>query len=132
MAEWTYAQGNAAFPTTQEFLKGILLEFVGQLKWQRRQGFHDQQQKLLIIMASVVTACTSEEKRLEEVNAHQPESGRLEEDAEEGEPETPPQPTELVARQQSLAAQPLALQLLPEEVGGDEHEEVMVSKNMVV
>ena len=56
----------------------------------------------------------------------------MEEDAEAGEPETPPQPPEPLPPQQSLAAQPLALQLLPEEVGGDEHEEVVVSKNMVV
>ena len=46
VAEWTDAQGNAAFPTTQEFLKGIILDIVGQLKWQRRQGFHEQQQEL--------------------------------------------------------------------------------------
>ena len=52
----------------------------------------------------------------------------MEEDAEAGEPETPPQPPEPLAPQQSLAAQPLALQLLPEEVGGDEHEDVMASK----
>ena len=44
--EWTDAQGNAAFPTPQEFLEGILLEIVGQLKWQRRHGFHELQHKL--------------------------------------------------------------------------------------
>ena len=33
--EWADAQGNAAFPTTQEFLKGILLEIVShQGAWQ--------------------------------------------------------------------------------------------------
>ena len=31
-----------------------------------------------------------------------------------------------------MAAQPLAILSPPEEVGGDEHEEVMVSKHMVV
>ena len=103
---------------TQEFLEGIILEIVGQLKWQRRQGFHEQQPELNKITASVVIAGISEEKRLEKINANQPESGRLEDDAEAGEPETPPQP--------------LDLKLLPEEVGGDEHKEVMVSKNMVV
>ena len=131
-AEWTDAQGNAAFPTTQEFLKEIILETVGQLKWQRRQRFHEQQQELYKIIASVVIAWTSEEKRLEEINADQPESGRLEEDAEAGEPETPPQPPESLPPQQSLAAQPLALLSPPGEVGGVEHEDVMVSKNMVV
>ena len=44
--KWTGAQGNAAFPTPQEFLEEILLEIVGQLKWQRRHGFHEQQQEL--------------------------------------------------------------------------------------
>ena len=34
--------------------------------------------------------------------------------------------------QQSVAAQPFPLLSSPEEVGGDEHEEVVVSKNMVV
>ena len=61
--EWTDAQGNAAFPTTQEILEGTLLEIVGRLKWQRRQGFHEQQQEeLLKVMASVVTAWPEEEK----------------------------------------------------------------------
>ena len=90
--EWTDAQGNAAFPTTREFLERILLEIVGRLKWQRRQGFHDQRQELLKIMASVVVAWTLEEKRSEENYANQPESGRLEEDAEAAESETPPPP----------------------------------------
>ena len=130
--ERTDLQGNAAFPTTRKFLEGILLEIVGQLKWQRRQGFHEQQQELLKIMASVVMAWTLEEKRSEDINANQPESGRLEEDAEAAEPETPPQPPEPLPPQQSLAAQPMALLSPPEEVGGDKHEEVMVSKNMVV
>ena len=40
--EWTDAQGNAAFPTPQEFLEGIILEIVGQLKYQRRHGIHEQ------------------------------------------------------------------------------------------
>ena len=126
VAEWADAQGNAAFPTTREFLEGIILEIVGQLKWQRRQGFHEQQQEVYKIIASAMT-WIPEEKRLEEINANQPEWGRLEEDAEAGEPETPPQPPEPLPPQQSLA-----LQLLPDEVGGDEHEEVVVSKNMVV
>ena len=52
--EWTDAQGNAAFPTPQEFLEGILIEIVGRLKYQRRHGFHEQQQELFKIMASVV------------------------------------------------------------------------------
>ena len=59
--EWTDAQGNAAFPTPQEFLVGILLEIVGQLKWQRRHGFHEQQQELYETMASAVMACTLKE-----------------------------------------------------------------------
>ena len=44
--EWTDAQGNAAFPTTQQYLEGIIHEIVGQLKWQQRQGIHEQQQEL--------------------------------------------------------------------------------------
>ena len=130
--EWTDAQGNAAFPTTQEFLEGVLLEIVGQLKWQRRQGFHEHQQELLKRMASVETAWTLEENRSEGINANQPESGRLEEDAEAAQPETPPQPREPLPPQQSLAALPLVFLSPPEEVGGDEQEEVMVSKNMMV
>ena len=46
VGEWTDAQKNAAFPTNQEFLEGILLQIVGQLKWQRRHGLHEQQQNL--------------------------------------------------------------------------------------
>ena len=102
------------------------------MKWQRRHGFHEQQQELYKTIAPVVIAWIAEEKRLEEINANQPESGSLEEDAEAGKPETPPQPPEPLPPQQSLAAQPLALLSPPEEVGGDDHEEVMVSKNMVV
>ena len=56
----------------------------------------------------------------------------MEKDAEAAEPETPPQPPEPLLPQQSLAAQPLALLSPPEEVGGDEHKEVILSKNMVV
>ena len=68
----------------------------------------------------------------EETNANQPESGRLGEDAEAAEQEIPPQPPEPLPPQQSMAAQPLALLSPPEEVGGDKHEGVMVSKNVVV
>ena len=56
----------------------------------------------------------------------------MEEDAEAAEQETPPQPPEPQPPQQSLAAQPLALLSPPEEVGGDEHEGVIVCENMVV
>ena len=77
-------------------------------------------------------AWTLEEKRSEELNANQPESGRLEEDAEAAKQETPPPPPEPLPSQQSLAAQPVALLSTPEEVGGDEHEGVVVSKNVVV
>ena len=59
---WADAQGNAAFPTPQELLEEILLEIVGHLKWQRRHGFHEQQQELLKMVASVVMAWTLEEK----------------------------------------------------------------------
>ena len=128
--EWTDAQRNAAFPTPQEFLEGILLEIVSQLKWQRRHGFHEQQQELFETTASVAWAL--EEKRSEQISANQPEPRRLEEDAEASEQETPPQRAEPLPPQQSLAAQPLALLSPPEEVVGDEHEGVMVSKNMVV
>ena len=83
-------------------------------------------------MASVVMVWTLEEKRSEEINANQPGSGRLEEDGEAAEQETPPQPPEPLPPQQSLAAGPLALLSPPEEVGGDEHEGVTVSENMVV
>ena len=76
-------------------------------------------------------AWTLEEKRSEKTNANQPESGRLEEDAEAAEHETPPQPPEPLPPQQSLAAQPLALLSPPEEIGGGDHEGVMISKNMV-
>ena len=82
-------------------------------------------------MASVVMAWTLKEKRSEEISANQPESKRLEEDAEAAEQETPPLPPEPLGSQQSLAAQLLALLSPPEEVGGDEHERVMVSENMV-
>ena len=129
--EWRDAQGNAAFPTSQEFLEGIILEIVGQLKWQRRQGFYEQQQELYKLMASVAWAL--KEKQSEEINANKPESERLEEDAEAADPETPPQPPVPLPPQQSLAAQSLGRLSPPEEVGGDEHEEVTVSsKNMVV
>ena len=113
--EWTDPQGNAAFPTSQEFLEGILLKIVAQLKWQRQNGFHEQQQELNKTMASVVMAWTLEEKQSEGISANQPESGRLEEDAEAAEQETPPQPPEPLPLQQSLAAQPLALLSPPEE-----------------
>ena len=73
-----------------------------------------------------------EEKRSEETSANQPKSGRLEEDAESAEQETPPQPPEPLPPQPSLAAKPLALLSPPEEVGGDEHEGVFVCENMVV
>ena len=56
----------------------------------------------------------------------------MEEDAKAGEPETPRQPLEPLPPQQSLAAQLLTLLSSPEEVGGDDLEEVMVSKNKVV
>ena len=130
--EWTDVQGNAAFLTTQEFLEATRLEIVGLLKWQRRQEFYEQQQELFEIRAPVVRGWTLEKKRLEEINAHQPGSGRFEEDAEAGEPETPPQPPAPPAPHQLLAAQPLALQLVPEEVGEYGREEAMASKNMVV
>ena len=89
--EWTDAQGNAAFPTTQEFLEGILLEVVSQLKWQRRPGFHEQQQELLKLMDPVVIAWTLEEKRSEKISANKTTgvTGRLEKGAEAAEPETP-------------------------------------------
>ena len=75
------------------------------------------------MIASVAIAwIISEERRLEKINAIQPESGRLEEDVEVGEPETPPQPPEPLPPQQSLAEQPLALLSPSEEVVGDEHE----------
>ena len=77
-------------------------------------------------------AWTLLEEKIGGINANQPESGRLEEDAEAAEQETPPQPPEPLSPQQSLAAQPLALLSPPEEVGRDEHEGVMVSKNVVV
>ena len=83
-------------------------------------------------MASVVMAWALEDKRSEEISANQPESGRLEEDAEAAEQETPPQPPEPLPPQQSLAARPLALLSPPEEAGGDEHEGVIVCENMVV
>ena len=73
-----------------------------------------------------------EEKRSKEISAVQPESGRLDEDAEAAEKETPPQPPDPLPPQQPLAAQPLALLAPPEEFNGDEHEGVMVSKIMVV
>ena len=56
----------------------------------------------------------------------------MKEDAEAAKQETPPQPPEPLPLQKSLAAQPLALLSPPEEVGGDEHEGLMVSMNMVV
>ena len=56
----------------------------------------------------------------------------MEEDAEAAKPETLAQPPEPVPPQQSLAAQLLALLSPTEKVGGDEHEEVMVFKNIVV
>ena len=130
--EWTDAQGNASVPTPEDFLEGTLLEIVDQLKWQRRHGFHEQQQELFKTKVSVVMAWTLEEKRLEEISANQPESGRLEEGAEAAEQETPPQPPEPLLPQQSLGAQPLALLSPSEEVGGDENEGVLVCKNMVV
>ena len=111
--------------------RGILREIVYQLKWKRRQEIHEQQQKLLNIMTSVIIAWPLEEKRSEGINVNQPESVRLEEDAEAAEPETPPQKPEPLPLQRSPAAHTLLLSP-PEEVGGDEHEEVMVSKNMVV
>ena len=80
----------------------------------------------LCALAQVVTAWTLEEKRSEEINATQAESIRLQQDTEVAEPETPPQPPEPLPSQQSLATQPLALRPPPEEVGGNEHEEVMV------
>ena len=132
VGEWTVAQGNAAFPTPQEMLEGILLKVVGQFKRQRRHGFYEQQQELYKTMPSAVMAWTLEEKRSEEISANQPESGRLEEDAEAAKQETPPQPPEPLPPQQSLAAKPLALLSPPEEVGGDEKEGVIVCKNMVV
>ena len=84
-------------------------------------------------MASVVMAWTLGEKRWEEIRGNQPKSGRLEEDAEAAEKETPPQPPEPLPPQRSLvAAQPRALLSPPEEVGGDENEGVIVCENMVV
>ena len=82
-------------------------------------------------MASVVIAWTSEEKCSEEIIANQPESGCLEENTETAKPETPPQPSRY-RRKQSLAGQPLDILAPPEEVDGDELEDVMVSTNMVV
>ena len=78
-------KGTLHSPTPQDFLEGILLEIVGQLKWQRRHGFHEQQQELYKQMASVVMAWTLEKKRSEGISANQPESGKLEEDAEAAE-----------------------------------------------
>ena len=43
---WTDADGSAAFPTNQQFIEGTLPEIVGQFKWQRMQGIHEQQQEL--------------------------------------------------------------------------------------
>ena len=132
--QWTDAQGNAAFPTPHEFLEENLLEIIGQLKWQRGHGFHEQQQELFKTMTSVVMAWTLEEERSEEIiiSENQPESGRLGEDSEAAEQETPPQAPKRLPPQQSPAAQPLALLSPPEQVGGDEHEGVIVCKNMVV
>ena len=91
--ELTDAQGNeAAFSTTQQFLEGSLQKIIGQLKWQQRQGIYEQQQELFKIMASVIIALSLEEKRSEEINTNRPEPGRLEEDAEAAEPETPMPP----------------------------------------
>ena len=76
-------------------------------------------------------AQTLEEKRSEETNENQPESERLEDDAEAAKQEAPPQPPEPLPAQQPLVAQPLTLLSPPEEVDGDEHEGVMASKNVV-
>ena len=83
-------------------------------------------------MASVVMAWTLEEKRSEETSANQPESEKLKEDVEAAEQETPQQPPEPIPPQHSLAAQPPALLSPPEEVGGEEHEGVIVCENMLV
>ena len=115
----------------KKFLEEILLAIVGQLKWQRSQGFHEQQQELFKIMASVVMAWTLEEKRSGKISANQPESGRLEEDAEVAEQKSPRQQPEPLPPRQSLAARPLALLSSPEVIGGDEHKVVMVSEIMV-
>ena len=75
-----------------------------------RQGKHVRQQDLFKTMASVLIAWPLEEEiRSEEICGKQPESGRLEEDAEAAEPETPQQPPEPLLPQQSLAAQPSPL-----------------------
>ena len=62
----------------------------------------------------------------------QPESGRLEEDAEAAEQEGPPQPPESLPPQESLPARSLPFLSPLEELGEDEHVGVMVSKNVVV
>ena len=59
--------------------------------------------------SSVPIAWSLEEKRSEDFFANQPESGRLEENAEVAEPKTSPQPPEPLPPQQSLAAEPLPL-----------------------
>ena len=61
--------------------------------------------------------------------ANQPKPGRLEEDTEAAEPETPPQSLEPLPPQQSLAAQPLALSPL-QQFDGDKQEEVVVAEIM--
>ena len=83
-------------------------------------------------MDSVAMAWIVEEKRSEEISTNQPESGRLEGDAEAAEQETPTQPPERQPPQHLLAAQLLALLSPPEVFGGNEHQGVMVSENMVV
>ena len=65
--ERTDAQGSVAFSTNQQFVKGIIQEIVGQLKWQQEQGIHEQQQELFKIMASVLIAWSLEEKQSKEL-----------------------------------------------------------------
>lgn len=106
-------QGSSAFPTTQQFLEGILHEIVGQLKWQHRQGTHAMQQELLESMASTLIARSWDEKNKEgEFCENQSESGRLQKDEKAARPETPPQPRE---------------PLPPEIFGDDEPGEVVVA-----
>ena len=106
---------------------------------------------------SVVIAWTLEENQSEKINANQPGSGRLEESAEATEPEPPPppQPQSTPSRQllspakeakhlpleqvevslpppPSVEAHQLPLLSPPEKMGGNEHEKVMVSIDMVV
>ena len=63
-----------------------------------------QNQELIKKMASTQIAWSLEKKRSEEISANQPEPGKLDEDEEEAEPETPPLSPEPLPSQQSPAA----------------------------